>query len=497
MNPDGNGNLGTVKIGGYNFGLNGTSVLAQSSAAVKYSFQSGAAIVTFPTSNSAPYFSGQEYLYFSPDGNFVFGGSPVGFDMLVGVKNGSSGATTQYGNSLYYAAGIDEDESQIATYGYADLDSYYGSLSATGGNIIEVDRVNDLNNANAYSATFSDVYPSSISGNYTNSAGAQYWFGNGGAIRIGAGTLPYLGVSVALQAPALTGSGVYLNPMGVANSASSAPFTAGISDGELITLYGSGLASRTVVASQVPFPTTLGGVQVSINGTLAPIYYVSSTQISVIVPYELANATVAAIQVTNNGVASNTVTVFGDYTSAGIFTQNATGLGYAAAVHNSTGALVTPSNPAQPGEYIQVFLTGLGDVNPSVADGSAGPTSPLSYSVYYSTSASANEVYASIDAVSAPIVFAGLAPTLAGLYQVNLQIPTGLSAGDHTLAISGPDSYTAQALISIGSGTASTSSAVTPSEVAAPRLFTGRRALQTRQAPKRMAKAPRFGSVRQ
>jgi uncharacterized protein (TIGR03437 family) len=278
--------------------------------------------------------------------------------------------------------------------------------------------------------------------------------------------------------------------MGVANSASSAPFTAGISDGELITLYGSGLATGTVVASKVPFPTSLGGVQVTINGTFAPIYYVSATQISVIVPYELANAPVAAIQVINNGATSNTVTVFVDYTSAGIFTQTANGLGYASAVHNSTGALVTPSNPAQPGEFLQVFLTGLGDVAPTVVDGSAGPVNPLSYSVYYSSTAAQSEIFASIGGVQAPIVYAGLAPTLAGLYQVNIQVPTGVSAGDHILAISGPDSYTAQALISIGSGgSGSTTAAETP------RLLRGRRSIrsvQSRQATGRLAQVPRI-----
>ena len=45
----------------------------------------GAAVVTFPNVNAA-YFNSQEYLYFSPDGNFFFGGPPNGFDMLVGVR---------------------------------------------------------------------------------------------------------------------------------------------------------------------------------------------------------------------------------------------------------------------------------------------------------------------------------------------------------------------------------------------------------------------------
>ena len=49
-----------------------------------------------------------------------------------------------------------------------------------------------------------------------------------------------------------------------------------------------------------------------------------------------------------------------------------------------------------------------------------------------------------------PSPIAGLAPQLAGLYQVNLTIPTGLTAGDNYLDIAGPDSYTSEVLISIG-----------------------------------------------
>ena len=74
MNPDGAGNLGTVGVAGY-VGQGGSSKVVQSLSNVKYIFSGGAAVVTFPNSNTAV-LTGQYYLYFSPDGNFVFGGSP-------------------------------------------------------------------------------------------------------------------------------------------------------------------------------------------------------------------------------------------------------------------------------------------------------------------------------------------------------------------------------------------------------------------------------------
>ena len=67
--------------------------------------------------------SGNEYLYLSPDGNFVFGGSPEGWDFFVGVRNSSGGAAL---SGLYYQGGIDLDDSTLYA-GYGTLTTYYGA----------------------------------------------------------------------------------------------------------------------------------------------------------------------------------------------------------------------------------------------------------------------------------------------------------------------------------------------------------------------------------
>jgi hypothetical protein len=100
MNPNGAGSLGGVTVTGYEGG-NGTATLSQSFSNLSYTFSSGAGVISFPTSNTAQFFSGKEFLYFSPDGNFFFGGSPIGYDMIVGVRNGSG--TGNFGG-LYYQA---------------------------------------------------------------------------------------------------------------------------------------------------------------------------------------------------------------------------------------------------------------------------------------------------------------------------------------------------------------------------------------------------------
>lgn len=453
MNPNGAGNLGTVNVTGYYEG-GGTATISQSNSNIPYFFSNSAAVVTFPTSATANFFSGEEYLYFSPDGNFFFGGSPTnGYDMIVGVRNASG---TQNFQGLFYQAGIDQNLSDLSG-GYADFDGYYGSLNASGnGSIIAHERLSDIIFAGStYDWTFADSFTPPVTGNYTDTNESfQYAVGDGGAIRIGQGIGPYLGLSVAFQAPSFPATQpVFIAPTGVVNAASSAPFTAGIANGEFISIYGTGLASGTALASSLPIPTKLNGVQVTINGVSAPVDYVSPGQLNVIVPSQDPYS-LAQIQVINNSGSSNVVTVPLNPASPGIYANPSGGV-YAAAIDSNSGQLVTPSTPAQPGDILEVFATGLGTVYPPVTDGTAPPDSPLSYTD--------SMIAADVDGVSATVSFAGLAPGLAGLYQINVQIPSTTTAGDHLLDISANnpsttnlEAYSQQILVSVGAGTAAT-----------------------------------------
>jgi uncharacterized protein (TIGR03437 family) len=440
MNPDGNGNLGSVPVTVY-VGQNGSSKVTQTLTGGKFIFSNGAAVVTFPNSNNN-LFSGQYYLYFAPDGNFFFGGSPVSADMIVGVR--AATGTPALGG-LYYEASIEEDESTLAS-GYANPDSLYGSWSAGSGNIIGHQRLSSfITSSTPYHYTYSDSYNVGANGSYNNTF-TNFVVGAGG-IRIASGIGPFLGLGVALPAPtispSISSSGVFLNPAGVVNAGSSAPFTAGIAPGELLTIYGANMAPSAQIAGSIPFPTTLNKVQVKINNIAAPLYYVTPTQISAIVPYSVTSG-VAQIQVINDGVASNTVTALVAVTAPGVLTQTQNGLGYGDVVH-ADGTLVNAKNPAKIGETVLVFLTGLGGVNPAIADGAAGPSDTLSNAVA--------KIGVVVGSKSATVGYAGLAPQLAGLYQINVTIPDGVTAGDNVLAISGPDAYTSVCLIAIAGAT--------------------------------------------
>jgi uncharacterized protein (TIGR03437 family) len=429
LTGNGQGGLGTISLKGQNASL--TTAVNQTVSGATYNFgNDGTATLTIPLPSgvTAPnaLFAGSRTMYVSADGNFVLGWTAAGYDIFVGVRalSGTAGNSTFTG--LYFTGALDDTSS-------CGIDSYAGSaLSARGdGNQIVHQRLS-LPLCNNFPLDFVSDDQTQINADGTVTMpdfnNYVYGFGAGGQAFVAVGTGGVLSLVLGLHSNNFSGTGVYLNPIGIYNAFSYAPITAALAPGELITLFGSGLANSTPPPAQggQPFPTTLGGVQVTINGTLCPIYFVSPGQISVIVPYGLSTASLATIQVTNNGTASNAVTMYLTNALPGVATQNQAGYGLAAAVHPQDGSLITGANPAQPGEVISMFLTGLGTVTPTVQDGALGGTSPLNnadlntsgdVSVYF------NDYGNNSLSNQATISYAGLAPGLAGLYQLNVQVP--------------------------------------------------------------------------
>ena len=444
LNPNGKGGFGTINLSGQS--SNASVVAIQAVSGATYSFNSdSSATVNFPLpsgiSASNALFTGTKTLFQSADGNFILGWTPTGYDIFFGVKALSVTGTNNLSGGLYFTAAL-EDSS-----GFLGTDSYYGGTDNSGntnGDGIIHQRVN-LPEAFSYDFGTDDQIDLNADGTTSQDfQGYSYVFGDGGNAFVAVGTNGNYSLLVGMHAPSFSGSGVYLNPIGVANAASYAPITASLAPGELIDLFGTGLSpvSMSMQGGQA-FPTTgLGGVSVTINGIPCPIYYVSATQLSVIVPYEVAsNMTgLANIQVNNNGTKSNVVQMYLTDAQPGAFSQGQNGIGLAAAVHASTGALLTDSNPAQDNEYISLFLTGLGTVTPPVTDGALGPaTLPLSTADVNSAGNMFvlfnDYAFSSVDNLGV-VQYAGLAPGLAGLYQINVQVPANvLGPGDDVYVV--------------------------------------------------------------
>jgi uncharacterized protein (TIGR03437 family) len=432
LDADGKGNIAAFTLTGSEANSSDTQ-LTQNVAASTYSLSGSAGgSVTFPGSSTdqVQIVAGPKVLYVSADGNYLVGGSATGSDIYFGFRAPSGNASNSLLNGTYFISGMDAAIGGLSSSGGNFLDSFYGSINTNGsGNLIWHQRLDDIVDI----ATFDNTFNSSVTiasngtyfdGTFNNLAGA-----NGGALML-VGSGSQFSLNIGIQAPSITPtSTIWINPIGITNAANFTPITNAYAPGELVDIFGT-FGVSTDVDTTIPIPTKLNGVQVMVSGTPAPVYLVSASQISAIIPYEISVDFFLTFQVIVNGSASNSVTVFEDSSSPGIYTLSQNGLGAGAILH-SNFTEVTDSSPAQPGETVLLFMNGLGTVTPSVADGAPGLSNPLSYSDEFNAGnigvilldSSGNSAPANVD-------FAGLAPCCAGLYQVNFTLPSSGSIGN-------------------------------------------------------------------
>lgn len=444
LTPNGQGSLGTVTVTGRDATQQNNALLTQTTSGASYSFNSdGSGVLNIPTpsgvSSGSALFSGNKTFYISSDGNYILGGSANTFDIFFGFKALTGSATNSVFQGVYYTAGIDSDVSDpTAPY----LFSFYGSANATGTAASVWHERDAPIDQPTYDYTFDSNTDIASNGTVTHDY-YKYAFGvNGDAIMV-TGLQTDYSLLVGVRTQNFSGSGVFLNPVGILNAASFSPVTNSVAAGEILTMYGQNLANSTASASALPLQASMAGVQVMMNGTAAPIVDVSPTRVDAIVPYSTSGGLVQ-IQVMNNGTQSNAVTLYQGDCSPGVFTLTSNGLGDGAILH-SDYSVVNSSSPAKQGEVVQIYLTGLGAVNPPVADGAPAPSNPLtgtttSYQVW---------IGGAFSGVQGTVQFQGLAPGFPGLYQINVQIPTNAPLGDQYVGINTDKCYNEQAKIPI------------------------------------------------
>lgn len=443
LNADGKGNIAAFTLNGSAANLNGTT---QNVAASTYSLSGTAGgTVTFPgtVGDQTEILAGAKILYVSADGNFLLGGSSGGTDLLFGFRAPSGTASNSLLSGTYFMAGMDAN-----TQTSPPLDAFYGSINANGaGQLFWHERFDDVVDGVAYDDTFNIPVTIGSDGSYYDGTYNYLAGANGtGFMIVGSGT--QFSLNIGVHAPSITPtSTVWINPIGITNAANYTPITNAYAPGELVSIYGSfGVSTR--VDDVLPIPTELSGVQVMVNGTAAPVYLVSGSQISAVIPYDVTGDTFATFQVIVNGAKSNSVTVYSDASSPGIYTLTENGIGGGAILHSNYSE-VTDSSPAVAGETVQLFMNGLGAVTPTVADGAAGGSDPLSIS--NESSDIAIYLLDSLgDEAQAQVQFAGLAPGIVGLYQVNFTIPSsGLANGDVDIAFNTDEGVSDMATIAL------------------------------------------------
>jgi uncharacterized protein (TIGR03437 family) len=193
--------------------------------------------------------------------------------------------------------------------------------------------------------------------------------------------------------------------------------------GSVFSIFGVGMATGIGQPTSVPLPTTLLTTTVTVNGELAPLFYVSSGQINAQMPEDIQPG-VATVIVKNGSATSNAVGINIPATGTpgiSMYGNNR------AAVVNQDGSLNSPTAPAKVGDVLVAYFTGGGPVNASGPLITGAPTpaglSPVS---------GANTV--KVSGVEVTINYIGLTPGSIGLYQANFVVPR-VAAGDHPLVI--------------------------------------------------------------
>lgn len=209
-----------------------------------------------------------------------------------------------------------------------------------------------------------------------------------------------------------------------------------VQPGQWVSLYGSNLANGTAYWNG-NFPKSLGGTSVTINGTPAYLSYVSPGQIDLQIPNVNATGSVPVAVTTAAGTGSSSVKLaqFGPVFFlldaamhvAGIIlrTDGSGAYGSGSGSYDILGptgnSLGYATVAAKPGDSIELFASGFGPTNPSVLPGQA----------FTGAAPTTNPVTLRINNVSVTPGFTGLSG--AGLYQINLTVPSGLGTGEVSL----------------------------------------------------------------
>ncbi|MGH9840644.1 MAG: hypothetical protein ACREEM_17845, partial [Blastocatellia bacterium] len=238
------------------------------------------------------------------------------------------------------------------------------------------------------------------------------------------------------------GVGVYMTIFSVSDIAPVATVSAAsfrqppIARESIATSFGANLATAVQAASSIPLPTTLAGTMVEVSDStgakrLAPLFFVSPTQINYQMPPGTANGAANIAITSGNGTVSNGAAQI-ESVAPGLFSANADGQGVAAAValrvrgNQQTFEPVAQLNPAQ-GKFFAVPID-------------LGPETDQVFLIAFGTGirfrSSLSAVTASIGGANAEVLFAGAQGGLVGLDQINLRISRNLAGrGDVDVAL--------------------------------------------------------------
>jgi uncharacterized protein (TIGR03437 family) len=208
---------------------------------------------------------------------------------------------------------------------------------------------------------------------------------------------------------------------------------AAIQPGSWVDIYGTNLASGTATWNG-DFPVSLGGASVTVNNKPAYLSYASPTQINIQAPDDTATGMVNVTVTSGGATATSTVNLAqfgpsfslldGTHVAAIILRSDGSGTyggGYYDIVGPTGTSLGYKTVAAKAGDVVELFGVGFGPTNPAVPAGQP----------YSGAAPTTNPVQLQIHGTSVTPFFSGISG--AGLYQINLTVPSGLGTGDQPL----------------------------------------------------------------
>ena len=237
-----------------------------------------------------------------------------------------------------------------------------------------------------------------------------------------------------------------LSSEGIVHAASfeSQPLAAGT----MFSLFGEALSERKIDLSQpfgggesatsLPLSSELGGTRIIFAGQgMAPLLFSREDQVNAITPYGLDVNQERDIYVQRGTTLSSVVSVQTSQVRPAVFTQLGTGIG-PASIRDNNGVLVNENNPVSAGDVFIIFGAGLGEVDPPIEDGHPscepdGVCLPDLSNLMLRSVVSSPTV--TVGGVPIPVIFAGLSPNFAGLYQINAILAEGVPPGDAEIKI--------------------------------------------------------------
>jgi len=240
------------------------------------------------------------------------------------------------------------------------------------------------------------------------------------------------------------GTGPQINTGGVVGGGLGSPGVRLISPNAIVSIFGENFAAPGVErAAGAPdlvngrLPVRLAGICVQVGSQPASLFFVSAGQLNVQVPAVAAGGT-APVQVTRdcgalNEVRSNTemVAVRAASPEFFYFVRNPDGRNPIVAVNVTTGLLVGAPGliagatfaRARPSDVVTLYATGFGVTEPAFAAGELPDRAGAAIE-------RARVTIGNQELSEREVLYAGVAPLLAGVYQLNLQLPASLPDGD-------------------------------------------------------------------